>query len=73
MQFKEYLLNPDNNEFNTDRYKICTYLHQGTMDRVCPMCVLWNPLNGTSKEVSEISFFLLALSYMIQSMSQIIQ
>ena len=57
MQFKEYLLNPENNEFNTDRYKICTYLHRGTMDRVCSMCVLWNPLNGTSKEVSEISFF----------------
>lgn len=56
-KFKDYLLNKNNNNFDLERYKVSMYLHHGNIDRINPMCLLWNPQDGKSKECSEISLF----------------
>lgn len=56
-KFGDYLLNKENRVFDTELYRVSMYLHHGNIDRITPMCVLWNPQKGTSKECSEISFF----------------
>lgn len=56
-QFKEYLLSSDNVEFDLEKYKLCIYLHSGTMDRVNCFCRLLNPVSKEVTECSEISMF----------------
>ena len=56
-QFKDYLLSSDNIDFDTEKYKVCIYLHSGSIDRVCDFCVLLNPCTKEYVECSEISLF----------------
>lgn len=56
-QFKEYLLFSDSKEFDQEKYKLCIYLHSGTMDRINCFYKLLNPISGEITECSEISMF----------------
>ncbi len=56
-QFKNYLLSSEDIDFNIAKYKVCIYLHSGSIDRVCDFCVIYNPYTKEYVECSEISMF----------------
>lgn len=65
-KFKEYLLEPTNKNYDIDKYKIFMYVHNGTMDRICPFQVLIRIDSSRMTICSELSMF--PLSFLMYDM-----
>ena len=60
-KFKDYLLNKDNNNFDSDSYKMCIYLRGGTVDRICEFDYWNKDAENGILNFSEISFYPIGL------------
>ena len=55
--FKDFLLDENNTNFDTNKYKVCMYLHAGRIDRLVPFQAQLNLNTGNMEFYSEISTF----------------
>lgn len=56
-EFKDFLLNENNIDFDCNKYKICMYLHAGKINRLTPMQIQIDTQTGNMYCFSEISTF----------------
>lgn len=56
-EFRDFLLDVNNHEFDKNKYKVCVYLQKGPLERYCPISSTVNLVNHHATTVSEISTY----------------
>lgn len=56
-KFRDFILDPHSHSFDQSKYKICSYLHKGSLERYCPVTSTANIKSLHYQIVSEIATY----------------